>query len=998
MEMPIPTPSPYSEDSEGSVLRAFVDESIAQERTSPPSPRSELLSQTSHPARDDDAGDPGPSKRTRRSHQKRRKPRQHELTNSSTSPDDLLRLLVDQKQETHALRKALHMAVERVDSETQRVLSLQRAHSQTAEHFRLLNESRLAAQQDAMRANSELRMYQFQFANAQKEIERAQEVLRVLEEQRDEAEEAARRARAKARKYLQERMVAAAKEEGRRLGFEDGLRRAQEEHAFDASQRRMPRRHNPTAASRRRQVEQDEAADVQDNEPPAADDEAGDDDGVDQMSQLSTPTIHHALRGRRAHASPEVIRVAQPAESIYSQTQRSGPPPESEPEPEQPQLRPPPAEPTPPAAMPTAAAVPNTPSVQVYSLPIPPAAELERQNSLTLYPGRHPQPWVTAQQYGEITGQHVTPRHSLQSNADPQRGSGDVTFGHPQQPQQPQGKRKEAWFRTLSRRLGRRGKSQDEAPATPLDPSPRSASWYTPAPPPKPDPPPPGPPVHVRDFGAAPPQHQSMADTASISTRMSQLDIVSPPNASQTSFGGVGGMKGPTKKLSVINEDPASRSATPAKDMGQPAPPFSASGSSQKAPRDADAASTYSYSNPRAVDEWRRSSASGPREINGHARPRGGGPRRPKHLTVPAPLALENANGWGPGAPPPTQPRANAQNGLRSQESFTSPEPTPIGITVEPPSRSPTEGMRTAGQEKTFLSLGGSSPRSMRTAPVPGSPRSVRIPSASAHPTEPMPSIRSQSAYAYADGPMPSIRPPSRGPDTVRSQQRNSVSRPTNEPTMSSMSPAYPTEPLPSVRPPSTYAYTTGPMPSIRPASISQAPDSVRPRSPRPSSASRLSPKPTDPYPYPSLQAMYNRTVGDNVSVHSAGRRTPRQSYQNLPATNQGAEGTASHRRVVSETHLSPGPSHAPLNGGAEHTLHRVSSNLSAKSAGSKYARYDGSQYLDPAFFPPESGPAGGGAGKGVDKGKGVDRGRRSPSLVRPASVASSAQLSYVEG
>ncbi|KAF8058717.1 hypothetical protein FPV67DRAFT_1523492 [Lyophyllum atratum] len=937
MDMPIPTPSPNSDDTEGSVLREFVDASIAREHRSP-SLRSELLSQTFHHGKGATV-DPGPSKRPRRSH-KRRKPQEHELVKSEASPDDLLRLLVDQKQETHTLRRALRIAAERMDSEAQRVVALERNHSQTTEHFRILNESRVTAQQEAMKANSELRLYQFQFENAQKEIARAQEMLKMVEDQRDDAEEAAVRARAKARKYLQERMVAAAREEGRRLGFEDGLRRAQEEQG----QRGTRIQRNST--SRRRQVEQDDAVHGQVDEPATNDDVLG--DAVDQMSQMSWP-IRHALRGRRANASPEVIRVEQPLERNPDSYQI--PPSHLRTESEtQPEESPPPPEPVPIVHPTPDLPRPMTPSVQYYSVEIPPAAELERQYSLNEYPGRHPQPWVTAKQYSEMTGQEVTPRNSLQpdaENVDLQRGV--VTYA----PSSASRHRKESWYRTLSRRFGRKRKSQNGGPATSTDQPPQPASWYTPAPEPAPS-------VLVRDFGM--PKPRSFADSASLSTRMSQLDIVSPPgrtpDGSERSFGG--GVK-PKRKfkdrnsaLFVINEDPASRTATPVKghvprgspNMGQRVPL-----PSQKAPTD----TSSNYSNPKVVDEWRRSTVSVPREIpNAHARPPSG-PRRPANLTMPGPLSPESARVLN-SAQSRTMSHNTQDSGLTGQGSLPrlgrhdTSSLSAIGITVEPPSRSPSEALGSSRPETTLLS-----PTQIRT------PSLHSAPSMPAMPNRPSP----QSNYPSSPTPVDAQRRHSRS-ESVASYARTQPYPVLEE---SSKSPAYAPQLLPSDRP--------------------QSQQWPRERSQR-VPVSGVTPKRVD-RPFSPMA-----NGGDDISVHSgrhsASQKTPRQSYQNIPSTNpQWGETTrsqSSHRRVVSETHLTPGPSHAGLpHPNGEHTLHRVGSNLSMASADSKYAKYDGAQYLDPAYYPPES------VNVNADKGKGVDR--RSPiPMQRPQSGSSF--LSYV--
>jgi len=154
---------------------------------------------------------------------------QSDLSLLNLSRLDLDRLRNDPKAEAFKMRDLLETAVRQVHVESKRAEELQRINDETATKFRLLNENRLSAQQEASKAKTELKLYQFQLDSAQKEIEKAKTALKEIEKQRDEAEEAAARAREKARKYQQERLVATAREDGRRLGYEAGLKHAKKE-------------------------------------------------------------------------------------------------------------------------------------------------------------------------------------------------------------------------------------------------------------------------------------------------------------------------------------------------------------------------------------------------------------------------------------------------------------------------------------------------------------------------------------------------------------------------------------------------------------------------------------------------------------------------------------------------------------------------------------------------------------------------------------------------
>jgi len=135
------------------------------------------------------------------------------------------------------MRDLLETAVRQVHVESKRAEELQRINDEAATKFRLLNENRLSAQQEAAKAKTELKLYQFQLDSAQKEIEKAKTALKEIEKQRDEAEDAAARAREKARKYHQERLVAGAREDGRKLGYEAGLKHAKREKEILAAGR-----------------------------------------------------------------------------------------------------------------------------------------------------------------------------------------------------------------------------------------------------------------------------------------------------------------------------------------------------------------------------------------------------------------------------------------------------------------------------------------------------------------------------------------------------------------------------------------------------------------------------------------------------------------------------------------------------------------------------------------------------------------------------------------
>ncbi|KAG2036710.1 hypothetical protein BDR03DRAFT_959204 [Suillus americanus] len=151
--------------------------------------------------------------------------RERERAHATASARDLLRLLVNEEYEAKQTRKVLYTALDRLDAESRRAEEAEVQLAETLERTRSINEARVAAQQEATRAQEELRLYKLQLDNAQREILRAQDVLGVIEAQRDDAEAAAADARSKARRLNEERLIELAREEGRRLGYEEGIRR-----------------------------------------------------------------------------------------------------------------------------------------------------------------------------------------------------------------------------------------------------------------------------------------------------------------------------------------------------------------------------------------------------------------------------------------------------------------------------------------------------------------------------------------------------------------------------------------------------------------------------------------------------------------------------------------------------------------------------------------------------------------------------------------------------
>ena len=95
-----------------------------------------------------------------------------------------------------------------------------------AQRFTAVNDARVRAQAEAAKLSAELGLYKMQLENAQQEIYKAQDILRMVEDERDDAAADATEARDTARRYREEHVVHLAREEGRKMGYLEGLRHA----------------------------------------------------------------------------------------------------------------------------------------------------------------------------------------------------------------------------------------------------------------------------------------------------------------------------------------------------------------------------------------------------------------------------------------------------------------------------------------------------------------------------------------------------------------------------------------------------------------------------------------------------------------------------------------------------------------------------------------------------------------------------------------------------
>ncbi|KAH0830134.1 hypothetical protein J3R83DRAFT_1481 [Lanmaoa asiatica] len=144
-------------------------------------------------------------------------------TTDESSSSHLLARLVSREEEVREINAALAVTSERLEAESSRANAAERRALDYFHRLRIATENRERAEQESARLREELKLYKLQLENAQKEIFRAQDIIDQVASQRNEAEAEAARARTKARKLQEEKLVMFAREEGRRMGYKEGL-------------------------------------------------------------------------------------------------------------------------------------------------------------------------------------------------------------------------------------------------------------------------------------------------------------------------------------------------------------------------------------------------------------------------------------------------------------------------------------------------------------------------------------------------------------------------------------------------------------------------------------------------------------------------------------------------------------------------------------------------------------------------------------------------------
>ncbi|KAF8162571.1 hypothetical protein B0H34DRAFT_284908 [Crassisporium funariophilum] len=150
-------------------------------------------------------------------------PHQHHHQDASPTDSHPRARSHSRRRSSDAASSMLLVMTERLSQETTRANEAERQAAEVLSHFKSAHEAKLRMERDLQRVKDELELYKIQLDLAQKEIFRAQEVVDRVDRQRVEAEDEARRTREKNRTLMTQRAVEQAMEEGRRLGYEEGV-------------------------------------------------------------------------------------------------------------------------------------------------------------------------------------------------------------------------------------------------------------------------------------------------------------------------------------------------------------------------------------------------------------------------------------------------------------------------------------------------------------------------------------------------------------------------------------------------------------------------------------------------------------------------------------------------------------------------------------------------------------------------------------------------------
>ncbi|KAI0284254.1 hypothetical protein BGY98DRAFT_948675 [Russula aff. rugulosa BPL654] len=151
----------------------------------------------------------------------------HHHSRSSHLHRELSHMLSVSSRDSKELRRGLSAAFDRLDQSRVRATHAEKLALDTLLRVREAETERADAMRQASTAREELGKYKALLDNAHGEIRRAQQMVRDQEQLRYEAEASAARDRDTARLMKQRRLIDLAREQGRKLGFNEGIQAGQ---------------------------------------------------------------------------------------------------------------------------------------------------------------------------------------------------------------------------------------------------------------------------------------------------------------------------------------------------------------------------------------------------------------------------------------------------------------------------------------------------------------------------------------------------------------------------------------------------------------------------------------------------------------------------------------------------------------------------------------------------------------------------------------------------
>ncbi|KAG5333219.1 hypothetical protein C0989_006067, partial [Termitomyces sp. Mn162] len=146
-------------------------------------------------------------------------------TRSSVKIEDLVQQFISQKDEAKESRRLLHIAFENLEVLQKRAIAAEEARKDESARGTRIAQNALGVQEKATKARQDAEAYRLQLEKKEREIQRQQELIRTIEAERDLAEKEADKARDVARQLNDERLISLARQEGRKLGFLEGMKR-----------------------------------------------------------------------------------------------------------------------------------------------------------------------------------------------------------------------------------------------------------------------------------------------------------------------------------------------------------------------------------------------------------------------------------------------------------------------------------------------------------------------------------------------------------------------------------------------------------------------------------------------------------------------------------------------------------------------------------------------------------------------------------------------------